>query len=183
MKPNNELAFQKLHVSDPELNPSIKLEITLRKPKLTITLTAILMLPAYSVALAEIEGITSGKQLQAAAETRARAIKTGELQREIATNPDLVLIDVRMPSEIAKMGGTVDAPQNNNIPRGWLEHRVTNVARNKDVPIVVYCGAGIRSPMAAVTLEDMGYTDVRDYPEGFIGWRQANLPVKPPQSE
>ena len=160
-----------------------KLEITLRKPRLTITLTAILLLPAYSVALAEVEGITSGKQLQAAAEARARVIKTDELKREIATNPDLVLIDVRMPSEIAKMGGTIDAPQNSNIPRGWLEHRVTGVALNKDVPIVVYCGAGIRSPMAAVTLEDMGYTDVRDYPEGFIGWRKADLPVKGPQSE
>jgi len=155
----------------------------LRKPELTITLTAILLLPAYSVALAEVEGITGGKQLQAAAEARARTVKTDELNKEIATTPDLVLIDVRMPSEIAKMGGAIDAPQNSNIPRGWLEHRVTNVARDKDVPIVVYCGAGIRSPMAAVTLEDMGYTNVRDYPEGFIGWRRANLPVKAPQSE
>ena len=155
----------------------------MRKPKSTITLAAILLLPGYSVALAEVEGITSGSQLQAAAEARARVVKTDELNREIATNPDLVLIDIRMPSEIASMGGTIAAPQNSIIPRGWLEHRVTNVARDKDVPIVVYCGAGIRSPMAAVTLEDMGYTNVRDYPEGFIGWRQANLPVKTPQSE
>lgn len=141
------------------------------------------MLPAHSVAFAEVAGITSGKQLQAAAEARVRIIKTDELNQEIAANPDLVLIDIRMPSEISRMGGAIDAPQNSNIPRGWLERRATNVARNKDVPIVVYCGAGIRSPMAAVTLEDMGYTNVRDYPEGFIGWRQANLPVKASRSE
>ena len=155
----------------------------MRKPELTITLTAMLLLSGYSVAMAEVDGITSGNQLQAAAEARVRVVKTDELNREIASNPDLVLIDIRMPSEIASMGGTIDAPQNSKIPRGWLEHRVTNIARNKDVPIVVYCGAGIRSPMAAVTLEDMGYTNVRDYPEGFIGWRNANLPVKAPQSE
>ena len=155
----------------------------MRQSQLSIALAATLVLLAHSVTMAEVEGITSGTQLQAAAEARVRIIRTDELNKEIATNPDLVLIDIRMPSEILNMGGTIDAPQNSNIPRGWLEHRVTNVAYKKDVPIVVYCGAGIRSPMAAATLEDMGYTNVRDYPEGFLGWRQANLPVTAPASE
>ena len=155
--------------------------IALKKSKLHFVLAGTLLLLACPLAFAEVEGITGGKQLQAAAEARVSTIKTDELKAEIDTNPDLVLIDIRMPSEIADMGGTIDAPQNKNIPRGWLEHWVTNVARNKDIPIVVYCGAGIRSPMAAATLEDMGYTNVRDYPEGFLAWRAAKLPVAAPQ--
>ncbi len=142
------------------------------------TLAALLLCFAVSLSVnAEVNGITSGAHLQAEAEARASIISTEELKNEIDNDPELVVIDVRMPSEIANMGGAIDAAQNHNIPRGWLEHRVTGIALNKDVPIVVYCGAGIRSPMAAITLEEMGYTNVRDYPEGFIGWKKAELPI------
>ena len=75
------------------------------------------------------------------------------------------------------MGGAIKAQQNVNIPRGWLEYRITRIALNKDTPIVVYCGAGIRTPLAAATLQNMGYTNVKDYSAGFIGWRKAGLPV------
>ena len=89
----------------------------------------------------------------------------------------MVLIDVRLPSEIKAMGGAIKAPQNRNIPRGWLEYRVTSAALSKDTPIVVYCGAGIRTPLAADTLQKMGYTNVKNYSAGFLGWRDAGLAV------
>ena len=57
---------------------------------------------------------------------------------------------------IQNMDGQIDAPQNINIPRGWLEFRVQRVALDKNTPIVVYCGGGQRSPMAAETLQKMG---------------------------
>jgi rhodanese-related sulfurtransferase len=59
-----------------------------------------------------------------------------------------------------------------------LEFRVSKVAQNKDTPIVVYCGAGFRSPLAAKTLQDMGYTNVKNYSAGFVGWRKDGLPIK-----
>ena len=90
---------------------------------------------------------------------------------------DMVLVDIRLPSEITSMGGAIKAQQNINIPRGWLEYRITRVALSKDTPIVVYCGAGIRSPLAADTLQKMGYTNVKNYSAGFIGWRKAKLPI------
>ncbi len=126
---------------------------------------------------AEVSGVISGKQLQAEAETRVSTISTEELSKTIENNPDLVLVDIRTPSEINTMGGAIKAPQNINIPRGWLEHRITGFALSKDTPIVVYCGAGIRTPLAADTLQKMGYSDVRDYSDGFIGWKKAGLPV------
>ena len=90
----------------------------------------------------------------------------------------MVLVDVRTPAEIKKLGGFIDAQQNVSIPRGWLEYRITRVALSKDTPIVVYCGGGVRTPLAADTLQKMGYTNVKDYSAGFLGWKKAGLAVK-----
>ncbi len=92
---------------------------------------------------------------------------------------DMVLIDIRTAEEIQNMDGKIDAAQNVNIPRGWLEFRVQRVALSKDTPIVVYCGGGLRSPLAAETLQNMGYSNVKNYAEGFFGWKKAALPIKP----
>jgi len=126
---------------------------------------------------AKVPGITTGEQLQAAAEKRTKIISTADLKKVLDEDLDMVLIDVRLPSEIKAMGGSIKAAQNRNIPRGWLEYRVTSAALSKDTPIVVYCGAGIRTPLAADTLQKMGYTNVKNYSAGFIGWRDAGLPV------
>ncbi len=127
---------------------------------------------------ANSNGIVTGQQLQKQAEKETRSISTQELKILIDEELDMVLIDIRTHNEVANMGGTIDAPQNKVIPRGWLEFRTPRVAISKDTLIVVYCGAGIRSPLAAKTLQDMGYTNVRDYSAGFMGWKNEGLPVK-----
>lgn len=134
------------------------------------------LIPA--VTLAGVPGIKDGDQLTREIAGKVRDISTQELRREIERNPDLVLIDIRTPSEVEGMGGAIKAPQNVNIPRGWLEFRVTGHAQSQDTPIVVYCGANIRSPLAAHTLKQMGYTNVRNYADGFIGWKKLGLPVE-----
>lgn len=139
--------------------------------------TLLLSSLASSAIYAKVPGITTGEQLQAAAEKRTKVINTADLKKVLNDDLDMVLIDVRLPSEIKAMGGAIKAPQNRNIPRGWLEYRVTSAALSKDTPIVVYCGAGIRTPLAADTLQKMGYTNVRNYSAGFLGWRDAGLAV------
>lgn len=135
------------------------------------------LIVAFSpAALAQAPGIKDGAQMTREIAAEVRNISTDELRREIATSPELVLIDIRTPGEVAGMGGAISAPQNVNIPRGWLEFRVTQVARDKNTPIVVYCGGNIRSPLAAHTLQQMGYTNVRNYADGYIGWKQRGLP-------
>lgn len=141
----------------------------------TLILSAVLISTGLQ---AKVAGITTGAQLQTAAEKRTTVISTKELKKALDENLDMVLVDVRLPSEITSMGGAIKAPQNRNIPRGWLEYRITSVALSKDTPIVVYCGAGIRTPLAADTLQKMGYTNVKNYSAGFIGWRKAGLPVQ-----
>ena len=144
-----------------------------------ITLSTALFLSAATLPVAEagVPGIKGGDQLQVEALKHIKNIRTTELKKLLDDDPDVVLIDVRLPSEVASMGGAIKADQNVNIPRGWLEWRVTNVALKKDTPIVVYCGANIRSPLAADTLIKMGYTNVKNYSDGYLGWKKAGLPI------
>jgi len=142
-----------------------------------ITTSILLSTLAVTTLQADIAGITTGKQLQAQAEKRTKVISTEELKKALDENLDMVLVDVRLPSEVTAMEGAIKASQNINIPRGWLEYRITRVALSKDTPIVVYCGAGIRTPLAADTLQKMGYTNVKNYSAGYIGWKQAGLPT------
>ena len=127
--------------------------------------------------LAQAGEIPSGQQLQREAEQRTQNIDTASLVKMLDTELDMVLIDIRTADEIRGMGGTIKAAQNVKIPRGWLEFRVQRHAISKDTPIVVYCGAGFRSPLAADTLQKMGYRNVRNYSEGYIGWKKAGLPI------
>lgn len=131
-----------------------------------------------SPSLYALDGIISGKQLQTLAEKETTIINTNQLKVMIDEEPDMVLIDIRTHREVKNMGGTIDAPQNIIIPRGWIEFRVQSVAQSKDTPIVVYCGVGIRSPLVAKTLQDMGYTNVKNYSAGYLGWKNAGMPIK-----
>jgi len=131
------------------------------------------------ITYAEVAGIPSGFQLQTAAEKKTTLINTADLKKMLDDELDMVLIDIRTPTEIQNMDGKINASQNVNIPRGWLEFRVQRVALSKDIPIVVYCGGGLRSPLAAETLQNMGYTNVKNYSAGFFGWKKAGLPIKP----
>ena len=125
-----------------------------------------------STAQSEMTAIPSGKALMAEAEQVTRIITTGDLKNMINDEPDMVLVDIRTQGEINKHGGSIDAPQNINISRGWLEFDIQSHATSKDTPIVVYCGGGLRSPLAAKTLQDMGYTQVWNYSAGYFGWRK-----------
>ncbi|HHL32123.1 MAG TPA: hypothetical protein ENJ41_06015 [Oceanospirillales bacterium] len=129
---------------------------------------------------AKVTGIKSGKQMVQEVASSVKNISTAELKKEIDSNPDLVLVDIRTYGEIKSLGGAIDATQNVNIPRGWLEFRIAGHAQSKDTPIVVYCGGNIRSPLAAHTLTEMGYTNVRNYADGFLGWKKAKLPISKP---
>jgi glyoxylase-like metal-dependent hydrolase (beta-lactamase superfamily II)/rhodanese-related sulfurtransferase len=107
-------------------------------------------------------------------------LSTFELEETLAARPDTVLIDVRTPDEILLLGGMIDAPRSYNIVRGWLEFRIQELVPDPDTPIVVYCGINQRSPLAAKTLQDMGYRNVSNYADGFFVWRDSGKPVEAP---
>ena len=119
-------------------------------------------------------------ELLAQAQAEITDIDTESLARRLAEDPNLLLIDVRTPSEVALRGGTIEANNNLVIPRGWLELRIGDQAPDKATPIVVYCGTNQRSPLAAQTLGKMGYVNVLNYADGIFAWRDAGHPMEVP---
>lgn len=109
-----------------------------------------------------------------------QSIDTVTLKNLLRQHPETVVIDVRTAQEILLLGGMIDTPRITNIPLGWLEFRVADQAPAADTPIVVYCGINQRSPMAAHRLQLMGYTNVKNYADGFFTWRDQKLPVEAP---
>ncbi len=109
---------------------------------------------------------------------RITNIDTQELKTLLEERPETVLIDVRTPEELAIRGGHIDAPRHRNIMRGWLEFQIESYVPDKDTPIVTYCGINQRSPLAADTLMQLGYTNVKNYKDGFFAWKKAGLPVE-----
>ena len=104
-------------------------------------------------------------------------INTEELQALLLKNPKIELIDVRTLNEIDFSGGAIDADENVNISRGWLEFDIASHVKTKESPIIVYCGTNQRSPLAARTLMDLGYTNVKNYADGFNKWKDLKLPI------
>lgn len=124
--------------------------------------------------------VTSAEKLIAQVRAEVNNIDTLGLEAQLEARPDTVLIDVRTPNELWLLGGMIDAARSYNVPRGWLEFRIADIAPDPQTPIVVYCGRNERSPFAAATLTAMGYQDVKNYAEGFFVWRDSGLPVEAP---
>jgi rhodanese-related sulfurtransferase len=64
-----------------------------------------------------------------------------------------------------------------HLARGVLERDVEQVVPDPARPLVVYCAGGVRSMLAADTLQRMGYTNVRSLAGGLADWARRGLPV------
>jgi rhodanese-related sulfurtransferase len=68
------------------------------------------------------------------------------------------------------------APGAIHIGKGVIERDIETKLPGKDDEIVLYCGGGFRSALAAEALQKMGYTKVISMDGGMRGWRDAGLP-------
>jgi rhodanese-related sulfurtransferase len=91
---------------------------------------------------------------------------------DIMNHPDVVLIDVREPSEYA--AGHI--PGVKLIPLGSLPSRVNEIPKDKFV--VMTCRSGNRSGQATKFLRDQGFDNVHNMTGGINAWQQAGLPVE-----
>ena len=88
-------------------------------------------------------------------------------------------VDVREDHEFA-----VDrAAGARHIGRGVLERDVETLIPEHDAEIVLYCGGGFRSALAADNLRRMGYTNVWSMDGGIRAWREAGYPLDHPGGE
>jgi rhodanese-related sulfurtransferase len=83
-------------------------------------------------------------------------------------------IDVREDHEFSKdhAKGAV------HLGRGILERDIETAIPEKTAEIVLYCGGGYRSALAAESLQRMGYTNVSSMDGGIRGWREAGYPLE-----
>ncbi len=88
----------------------------------------------------------------------------------------IILIDVREDLEVEQ--GKI--PGAYHIPRGVLEGSIHLVSPPTDQPMVVYCGSGARSALAASTLRTMGYSNACSLAGGFQEWRARGGPWELP---
>lgn len=104
---------------------------------------------------------------------------------EQCLDSETLLIDIREPQEY--MRGHI--PGAILVPRGMLEfeiHKIVEAAgTDRTVPpeeqkIVLYCGTGGRSALAAQSMESMGYRQVRSMAGGIVAWATAQLPMDTP---
>ena len=84
-----------------------------------------------------------------------------------------VLVDVREESEYAKdhLPGAI------HLGKGIIERDIEERVPEPSTPIVLYCGGGYRSALAADNLQKMGYTNVLSMDGGIRGWREKHFPL------
>lgn len=96
-----------------------------------------------------------------------------ELHEHLASGQRPTVLDVRSDGEWA--AGHIDGAV--HVMGGHLQDRLSEVP-NGDRPVVVVCGSGYRSTVAAGVLERAGFQRVVNLTGGMGAWRQANLPVE-----
>jgi rhodanese-related sulfurtransferase len=108
------------------------------------------------------------------AKSRVTQCTVADVKARLDRGERFQFIDVREDSEWA-----VDrAAGARHIGRGVLERDVEALIPEKATPIVLYCGGGFRSALAADNLQKMGYTKVVSMDGGIREWREAGLPIE-----
>ena len=107
------------------------------------------------------------------AKTRIRECTIADVTRRQAAGETLTLVDVREESEFAK--GHI--PGSIHLGKGVIERDIEDRIPNPATELILYCGGGYRSALAADTLQKMGYTNVLSMDGGWRGWTEAGLPV------
>lgn len=107
------------------------------------------------------------------AKTRIDEISPEETQEKLENDDDVVVLDVREQDEWAdsRIAGA------EYLGRGVIERDVEEEYPDTDQELLLYCGGGYRSALAADNLQKMGYYNVKSLAGGFRSWIEAGLPI------
>ena len=127
--------------------------------------------------------LISPSELVAVAKATITECSVADVQHCITS--DTLVIDIREPQEFRK--GHI--PGARHLPRGLLEFKIHELVEqvhvdqnlpNEDQPIVLYCGTGGRSALAAQSMQSLGYKKVKSLAGGIVAWATARLPIDSP---
>jgi len=113
-------------------------------------------------------------KLVADAKSRIQEIDIGGYQKMLADGRKPLLVDTREDNEWVA-GRAVGAL---HLAKGIIERDIETKVPDKSALVVLYCGGGFRSALAADALQRMGYTNVISLDGGWRAWQQAGMPVE-----
>jgi rhodanese-related sulfurtransferase len=107
------------------------------------------------------------------AKTRIREITTEQTKEKMEAGTLPFLVDVREESEyiVARLPGAT------HLGKGIIERDIEAAIPDKQAQIILYCGGGYRSALAADNLQKMGYTNVLSMDGGFRDWKKSGYPI------
>jgi rhodanese-related sulfurtransferase len=108
------------------------------------------------------------------AKQRVKETNVPEIWERVQAGEKFHLVDVREDNEWAR--GRL--PGARHLGKGIIERDIETTIPDHDAEIVLYCGGGYRSALAADALQKMGYTRVISMDGGYRGWTEAGLPVE-----
>ena len=108
------------------------------------------------------------------AKTRVRETDIPTVMKRLAAGERLLLVDVREDNEWEKgrIAGAI------HLGKGVIERDAEAALPKKDAEVILYCGGGFRSALAADNLQKMGYTRVSSMDGGWRGWTEAGGPTE-----
>jgi rhodanese-related sulfurtransferase len=108
------------------------------------------------------------------AKSRVKETNVAEVKKRLEAGETFHLVDTREESEWAR-GHIAGATW---LGKGIIERDIEAKIPDKNAKIILYCGGGFRSALAADNLQKMGYTNVESMDGGWRGWTEAGLPTE-----
>ena len=108
------------------------------------------------------------------AKKQVKETNVADVKRRMDAGEKFVLVDVREESEWAQghLPGAI------HLGKGIIERDVEQSVPDTEAKIILYCGGGFRSALAAENLQKMGYSNVESMDGGWRGWIGAGLPTQ-----
>jgi rhodanese-related sulfurtransferase len=105
--------------------------------------------------------------------TRIKEVTVADTRDRLASNSGVRLIDVREDDEW-RAGHAAGAE---HLGKGIIERDIEAKLPDKSTEVILYCGGGFRSALAADVLQEMGYTNVWSMAGGWKAWQDSGAPV------
>ena len=109
------------------------------------------------------------------AKTRIREVTVDQVKDMLDRGTRFELIDTREESEFARG----HLPHARPLSKGIIERDIETAIPDRGTPVVLYCGGGFRSALAADNLQKMGYTNVLSMDGGWREWIEKRYPTEP----
>ncbi len=107
------------------------------------------------------------------AKSRIREVTVAETRERMRANNGIRLIDVREDREWE----AAHAAGAEHLGKGIIERDIEAQVPDKGAELILYCGGGFRSALAADVLQQMGYTNVYSMAGGWKAWQESGSPV------